>query len=180
MKLFDYVYIWALCSVTLTEVVLKESSDLPLEWAELSNRDVFVVTSHLLVLFYLHCIGAFFSYVALVVKPKFWAIFCILQIVYLMADMSEMDARTGVPLEEETGARHYIHQAVMENKSFKETLIRLFQYARPVPRAQTCPLNVDVVFSYKCQVINISTHISNIILAVHFQVITNEHFMIVF
>ena len=159
MKLFDYVCIWALCSVTLAEVVLKESSSLPLEWADLSNRDVFVITSHLLVLIYLHFIAAFFSYVALVVKPKLWAIFCILQIVYLMADISEMDARTGVPLEEETWAGQYIQEAVMDNKSFKETLIRLFQYARPMPRANACPLNVDVVFSYKCQAINVSTHL---------------------
>ena len=179
MKLFNYVYIWAVCGVTLAEVVLKEASNLPLEWVDLSDRDVFVITFHFLVLIYIHCIGAFFSYVALVVKPKLWAIFCILQILYLMSDMSEIDARTGVPLEEETGAGQFIQEAIMDNKSFKDTLIILLQSARPVP-GTVLPSNVYVVFSQICQFSIGSTNLSNTMLIIHFLVITEDDFMLVF
>ena len=59
------------------------------------------------------------------------------------------------------------------NKSSKETMIKLFQYARPQPQAKT-------LFSYRCQVIHVGTWINNIIFALHFLVMTNDHFMKMF
>ena len=184
MELYDYVCIWYLCFGILTQVVAKQAIDLPLEWEDFSNRDVCVLTSHFLVLIFAFCFAAYFYYLLLDRKTKLcqsvWAILCILHILILMVDSSEVDARTGVPLQEEAGARQIIQDAVINNNSFKETMIQLVQYARPRPEAKNCPLNVDILLSYRCHAINVSTLINNIMLAIHFLVITDDHFMIVF
>ena len=177
MKLYYYMYIHLLCSAILMKVVKEKALDLPLELEDFSYRDISVITSHFAVRIFFWCVGDYLSYRALVIQPKLWKIFCLSHILYLMADMSEMDPRTGVPLEEKTGARHCIQQAVMDNKSFKETLIILLQYARPVPRARA---KTYVVFSVKYLAPNVNIWVSNIILAVHFLVITDDCFMIVF
>ena len=179
MELFSCTCIWMLWSAVLKEEVLSEFLDQPLELEDFSNRDVCFITAHFLLLILTYCITAYFCYHSLDGKTRTWAMFCTFLTLILMADMSEMDARTGIPLEEEAGARQCIQDAIMENKTFKETMIILVQYARPAARAKTCPLNVDVVLSFECQALNVSTCISNIILAIHFLVITNEYFMIV-
>ena len=180
MELYLYINLLGLCLTILTERVLKEALGLPLELEDFSNRDVRVITSYFLILIFTFCICVYFCFLALDGKTEFWAIFCVLLALTLMSDISEVDARTGVPLEEETGARQIIQDAIMDNKSFKETMIILFQYARPVAIAQNCPSNIDVLFSYNCQVINVRRGISNILLAVHFLVITDDYFMVVF
>ena len=177
MELFCYTYIWI---HILKEVVLHEVLDQPLALEDFSARDVCFLTAYFLVLISSYCLAAYFCYHFLDGKTHLWPIFCTFLTMILMADMSEMDARTGVPLEEKPGARQYIQDAIMDKKTFMETMIILVQYARPVARAKTCPLNVDVIFSYNCQALNVSTCISNIIIAIHFLVITDDYFMIVF
>ena len=175
MKLYYYMYIHLLCSAILMKVVTEEAINLPLELEDFTYRDISVITSHFLVLVFFWGLGWYLSYRALVIQPRVWRFFCLCHILYLMADMSKMDARTGVPLQEETGARHCIQEAVMDNKSFKETLIILLQYARPVRRAK-----ISVGFCYKYLAPNVNVWISNLILAVHFLLITDDTFMIVF
>ena len=149
--------------------------ELPLDWEDFSNIDVCAITSHFLVLIFFYCGSAYLCYSAFAPEPTLWTYFCILLTLALMLDLGEMDARTGVPLEEQNRARQYIQDAVMDNKSFKETMIILFQYARPVPRNKTY-----VVFPYKLLFGNVNTWLFNVILVLHFLVITDDDFMIVF
>ena len=57
-------------------------------------------------------------------------------ILFLVVDTDcEVDARTGVPIQDGAGALETLMEAGIENKSLKEMMIMIFQYVRQQPRA---------------------------------------------
>ena len=96
------------------------------------------------------------------VRP--WTLVCILITLLLMDADTEVDARTGVPMEEGAGAWLTLQDAIMDNKDIKETIILLFQYARQEPRATAYLLHVKTNICFS------STFMNNILLVVHFLV----------
>ena len=87
---------------------------------------------------------------------------------------TEVDARTGVPMEEGAGAWLTLQDAIMDNKGIRETIIILFQYARQEPRAIAYLLHVKTTICFS------STFMNNILLVVHFLVISDVNFIDVF
>ena len=106
-----------------------------------------------------------------------WPVVCILIILLLMdADTevdAEVDARTGVPMEEGAGARQTLQDAIMDKRGPTETMIMLFQYARHQSKPIANLLDVETTIFLS------DTFQYNILLVLQFLVITdvNKNFL---
>ena len=172
--LYNYSFLYCVSRCFFMELVLEDALELPLAWGDFSERDVWVISLHFFILIWNQCLGIYLwchfmkqTCESYGLMKTFWAYMCLVHTVILMDHISEVDARTGIPMEEEAAMRH------INNSSYKETMMAFLQFTRPQPRDETETLIEFIGQS------SVSTFY-NIILAGHFLVITGDHFMIVF